>query len=127
MPYSIYIIGLAFTSLFGWTGFYLVVTHLDPQEITGKMPFIAFYVTLFIAVTATASIISFYTRVLLSRNRIYYHNLNISIREGFFVAVLICMFLGLQYYRVLTWWDGILLVFAMILLEIFLLSKKNEK
>lgn len=127
MPYSTYIIGLAFTALFGWGGFFLVVTQLDPQEFVSRMPFIAFYLTLFVAVTATASIISFYVRVFISRNRIYYNNLNISIREGFFAAILICMFLGLQYYRVLSWWDAVLLVAAMILLEIFLLSRKKEK
>jgi hypothetical protein len=127
MPYSIYIIGLAFTSLFAWASFFLVVTRLDPEEFLGPLPFVAFYVTLFIAVTATASIASFYIRVLLSRNRVYYNNLNISIREGVFVSSLVLMFLALQYYRVLTIWDGILLIVAMILLEIFLLSRKKAK
>jgi len=126
MPYSLYIIGLSFTALFGWAGFSLVITHLDPEEITGALPFIAFYSTLFIAVTATASILSFYARILIYRNRVYYNNINTSIREGFLVALLICIFLSLQYYRVLTWWDGVLLVVAMILLEIFLLSRKKK-
>jgi hypothetical protein len=127
MPYSLYIIGLAFTSLFGWASFFLVVTQLDPEEFTGILPFVAFYITLFISVTSTASILSFYIRVLLSRNRIYYNNLNISLREGFFVAFFICVVLSLQYYRVLSLWDFILLVVSLILLEIFLLSKKKDK
>jgi len=127
MPYSLYIIGLAFTALFGWASFSLVITQLDPEEFTGLLPFFAFYITLFLAVTATASICSFYIRVLLSKNKIYYNNLNISLREGFFVAILVCIVFSLQFYRVLTVWDGILLVISMILLEIFLLSRKRDR
>jgi len=122
-----YILGLTFTALFSWGGFFLVVTQLDPEEFVGSMPYVAFFATLFLAVTATASIISFYVRVLLSKNQVYYGNLNISLREGFFVAVLITTFLSLQYFRVLTFLDAGLLIASMILFEIFLLSRKRKE
>ena len=125
MSHSIYIIILALTSITGWTSWFLVVTRLDPEEITGAFPFVMFYVTLFFAILATVSIISFYIRLWITKNEIYFEHLNIAIREGILASVIILMLLWLQYYQVLTWWDALLLVIAAILSEVFLISRKR--
>ncbi len=127
MSHSIYILILSLTSLTGWGAWLLVIMRLDPEEITGAFPMVMFYSTLFLAILGTASIISFYIRLWITKNEIFYEHLNSSIREGFLIALTAITLLWLQYYRVLSIWDAGLLGIAMVLLEVFLISRKKDK
>jgi len=127
MTHSIYIILLSITSITGWIGWFLVVTRMDPEELIGVFPYIMFYSTLFLAVTGTVSILSFYIRQWITKNEIYFEHLNIAIREGILAGFTVVGILFLQYFRVLTVWDALLIFIAMILLEIFVISKKRDR
>lgn len=127
MSHSIYVLILTLTSITGWGAWLLVITRLDPEEITGSFPLVMFYSTLFLAILGTGSILSFYLRRWITKNELFYEHLNSSIREGFLVAFTVITVLWLQYYRVLSIWDAALLGAAMVLLEVFIMSRKKDK
>lgn len=116
------IIGLA--ALMSWTGWFVVIYKLNPLESTG-MALGFFFLTLFLALSCTFSIFGFYVRLWLNRNEVYYHHINISLRQGVLLSLLTLGALALQLAGVLTWWTGILLITSVMLIELyFALSAK---
>jgi hypothetical protein len=51
-------------------------------------------------------------------------NIGLSLRQGFLLAILTLGILILQGMRVLVWWDGLLLVAGIFLMELYFLSKE---
>ena len=51
-------------------------------------------------------------------------NIGLSFRQGFLLAVLALGVLILQGMRLLVWWDGLLLVVGIFLVELYFLSKE---
>lgn len=110
------IIGLA--ALLSWIGWFIVLTKLTPFESTG-MALGFFFLTLFLALSCTFAIFGFYIRLWLNRNEVYYHHINISLRQGLLLSLLTLGSLALQLAGVLTWWTGILLIMSVMLVELY--------
>lgn len=50
--------------------------------------------------------------------------LGVSFRQGILLAVLAALLLALQSFRVLTWWDGLLVVAGICLVELYFLTRE---
>jgi len=57
------------------------------------------------------------------RNKTMQVVLGVSIRQGFLLALGTTILLGLQTFRVFTWWDGLLALGAVFMVELYFLSK----
>lgn len=110
------IIGLA--AALSWLGWLVVVFKLAPFESTG-MALGFFFLTLFLALACSFAIFGFYVRLWLNRNEVYYHHINISLRQGVLLSVLAEAALALQLAGVLTWWTGLLLITSIVLVELY--------
>lgn len=117
------IIGIA--GLLSWTAFLIVLFKLNPLESPG-LSLGLFFTTLFLALMSTFSILGFYFRLYLNHNEIYYHHINISLRQGILLSALAILALAFQLVRVLTWWTGFLLVFAVLLIEFYFLLREKR-
>jgi len=53
-------------------------------------------------------------------------HLGVSFRQGVFLAILAEILLILQSYRILTWWDALLVVVGMFLVELYFLAKPES-
>lgn len=117
------IIGLA--GFLAWFAWFLVVNSLSPFETLGlSLGF--FFLTLFIALTCTFTVIGFYFRLWLFRNEIFYKHINIAFRQGLFLSILGVFTLVLQMLKVLSWWSGVLLIAFAVLLEFYFSSKDSQ-
>lgn len=125
MSHSRYLSFIALAGSFSWIGFGLVLFKLNPFESLG-MSLSLFFITFFLALVCTFSLVGFYVRLFLNRNEIYYHHINISLRQGFLLSILATIALGLQLLGVLTWWTGLLLVFCMTLLEFYSMLRDHH-
>lgn len=85
------------------------------------MPF--FFIALFLALTGSLTLIGFYSRVWFRSGEIYQQHINIALREGLLIALAICVALIFQVLRILTWWDAVLIVAAIGLIEIYFSSR----
>ncbi|MBT4251168.1 hypothetical protein HOD82_02330 [bacterium] len=50
-------------------------------------------------------------------------NVRVSFRQGFFLSVMVLILLLLQSFRVLVWWDGLLVVGAVLMAESYCLVR----
>src|SRR6185436_14939849 len=109
-------------SLLGW---FLIVLRLDPFAST-NIALVLFFISLFFALASFITVIGYYLRVVFNKNEIYYSHLLVSLREGILFALFVCLALGFQIMRVLTWWNLLLLFFAVFLLEVYFISRRSQ-
>lgn len=125
MTYNKYIAFIAGSGLLSWIGLFLVLTKLSPYESMG-LSLTFFFITLFIALTATLAVFGFYFRVWLFKNEVFYRHINVALRQGVFLSLITLFSLVFQMLRVLTWWSGLLLVVIAVLLEFYFSAKDSE-
>ncbi len=111
--------GVSFLALF------LIILRLSPDHnMAITLPF--FFLTLFLALGSTFTVLGFYFRLWLFKNEIFYKHINISLRQGFFLGGIATLCLVFQMMRVLTWWSSILLLIIFVLLEFYFSSRDSE-
>lgn len=125
MSHNKYIAIIAGSGLLAWIGWLLVYFKLSVYQTLG-LSLSFFYVTLFIALSATFAVLGFYFRVWLFRNEIFYRHINVALRQGIFLSLITVFCLIFQMMKVLSWWSGLLLVVIAVLLEFYFSAKDAE-
>ncbi len=118
MIYNYYLIGLFIATVLGWTSWAVVIRNLSPFT-SGYLALSLFYASLIIALTGTFSIIIYYLRSIFSDSSKEMSKLNTSLRQGSLLSAMIAIGLIFQRLRVLTWWDTILLLAIVLLIEYY--------
>ena len=125
MTHSKYLSIIGLAGAFSWVAFFLTLFKLSPYESMGlSMTF--FFVTLFIALSCTFTVVGFYFRMWLFRNEVFYRHISISMRQGIFLSLIVVFCFVFLALRVLNWWTGMLLILAAVLLEAYFSSKDSE-
>ena len=125
MTHHRYIGIITSAGVISWIALFLVLTKMSPYESMGpSLTF--FFITLFIALTTSLTALGFYFRLWFFKNEIFYKHINVSLRQGVFLSLVAVFSLVFQMIKVLTWWSGILLVSAAVLLEFYFSSKDSE-
>lgn len=122
MTYNKYMAIIGFSGLLAWLGFLLIVFKLSPFVSSG-VSLSLFFVTLFVALSSSLTVLGFYFRVWLFKNEIFYQHINIALRQGIVLSLIVIFSLVFQMLRVLNWWSGILLITAALLLEFYFASR----
>jgi hypothetical protein len=125
MTHHRYISIIASSGLFAWIAWLLVVFKLSPFESMG-LSLAFFFISLFIALSSTFTVIGFYFRLWLFRNEIFYKHINIALRQGIFLSLIAIFCLVFQMLRVLHWWSGFLLIMIALLLEFYFSAKDSD-
>jgi len=111
------------TGVIAWLAFATVILKFNPYEST-SMALVFFYASLFIALSSTFTLVGYFFRLWLYRNEVFYMHINISLRQGIILSVIAVSCLILLMLNVLSWWSGILLIFAVTLLELYFTSQE---
>jgi len=125
MTHHRYISIIAVSGAMAWIAWSMIIFKLDPYQSMG-LSLSFFFISLFVALTCTFTVIGFYFRVWLLKNEIFYKHINIALRQGLFLAIMTTFCLVFQMMRVLNWWSGILLIFITVFLEFYFSSKDSE-
>ncbi len=125
MSHTKYILGIFAAGIISLLGWVLVLYRLDPFSST-TIAMTLFFITLFFTLASFFTVIGYYLRVLLNRNEIYYAHIIISLRQGILFSLFVCLSLTFQLMKVLKWWNLALLFLAIILLEMFFVSRKDR-
>lgn len=118
MTHSRYISIIGFAGLLAWIGWIVVITKLSPFESMG-LSLTFFFLTFFIALSSTFTVLGFYFRVWLFKNEIFYKHINVALRQGIFLSLIAVFCLVFQMLKVLNWWSGLLLIAIAVLLEFY--------
>jgi len=112
-------------ALISWLGWVLVINFIDPTS-AGLIGFIFFYLSLFLALTGTITIIGLLIRMRITKEEFITKEVEIAFRQGMLFSFLIIGLLFLQSQRLLTWWNIILFILALTILEFFFISFKRQ-
>jgi len=119
-----YLIIIAICSGLSWLAWLIVLITMNPFT-TPWLSLGLFYISLFIAVLGTASLIGFGVRYYSQKEELWYKQLNKASRQGAIVSVLIVLAVVMQSYRFLSWWNILILAILAALAELLISSYKR--
>lgn len=118
-----YVWGMRLITLFSFSILGLIVYYLDPEK-TGLFGLILFYLTLFFAFSGFFNLVLIWARKKALDGETAFSNVGLSFRQGILLALILVIILILQGLRMLFWWDGLLAVAGVFLIELYFLSRK---
>ena len=108
-----------------WAAWWMVIVSIDPFQDTG-VGFSFFYISLFLALLGTTSVIAFALRKSFSRTELpMFRYVQKSFHDSLFFSILLASLLYLQGANYLRWWNGGVLIVAILLYFIFVWSTKK--
>ena len=117
---------MALSTAFCWLAWAMVILYINPFQ-AGILGFLFFYVSLLLALIGTFSLAGFLIRIILIKKEVISKLVGISFRQAILFAVLIVGLLFLQSKQLLTWWNILLLVLALTILEFFFISYRTSQ
>ena len=123
MIHSTYLTTIFVATFLSWASWLVVYYKLSPFS-QPALALSLFYSSLFVALAGTFALLFYFLRAWLNKKEIYNVHLNTSLRQGVLLSVMIIIGLGFQRLRVLTWWDGILLLAIVLLIEFYFSSRE---
>ncbi len=129
MTLRAYLILMSVGALICWLAWFFVLGSIEPAQ-AGFFGFLFFYSSLFLALAGTFSVIGFLVKkIILKDDQIVFHHVKSTFRQGMLVAGIIIFGLILLQTKLLTWWNGILLILLFAAIEgiIFTNRKYNNK
>ncbi len=108
-----------------WVTWCFIIFTLDPSN-AGSLGMVFFYLSLFLALIGTFSVIIFLTRRLIVKNdEVIFRHVKKTFRQSVIVAALLIFALYLLQLHLLTWWNGILLITLFVFLEAVIFTNRR--
>ena len=120
--------GMRFVLSLGLLAVVLVVTLFPPYQNQNLFErnftnISLFYVSLFVFMTGFFSLFLFWLKEKTSSEELIRVHMGVSFRQGLLLSIIVIVVLILQSFRVLTWWDGLLAVGAVLMIELYFLAR----
>jgi len=117
-----YIWGIRFVTVISLVAFVFVIKLVD-YETSGLAGKLLFFCSLFFTLSGLFNLLLLWLR----RNQVdaenAFLNIGLSFRQGIFLALFAVGLLILQSLRILIWWDGLLLLAGIFLVEFYFVSR----
>jgi len=121
MTLKVYLTLMVITTLICWTAFAFVLWTVNPEQ-TNWSGFLLFYLSLFLAITGSATIVGFLIRFRSLKRELAFRLVKTAFRQSFIFAFLIVSTLFLLSRDLFTWLNLALLVVGLSVLEFFMIS-----
>ncbi len=121
MTVRLYTTTMLVATLMSWGAWFLVLFLVAPRD-AGMLGMFLFYISLFLGIMGTLSIVGLFVRHMRAKNRFVVEKVIDSFRQAFWFACLVIVSLILQSKGQLTWWNALLLVLIVAVLEFFFIS-----
>lgn len=122
MTLKAYIWGIRIITILALAAMAAVIFYVDPQKSI-PLGIILFYLVLFFAMSGLFNLSLLFIRKKLLGNEAAALSVGLSFRQGILLSFTILGILILQSYRMLVWWDALLVVAGIFLVELYFLSK----
>lgn len=126
MTLRAYLIIMTLATLTCWGIFGVILYTVDPF-VTNWVGFLLFYVSLFLSVMGTASIVGFLVRFAFLKYELAFRSVKAAFRQSFLFGFLIVATMFLTSRDLLTWTNLLLLVVGLSLVEYFLISYDRSR
>lgn len=119
-----YLWGIKISTAVSFAAWILVIVQIDPEK-TGIVGQFLFFVSTMLFLSGLFILLFTWMRKISGNNEdMNFSHLGISFRQGILMALLASLLLVLQQYRILTWWDGALVVVGILLIELYFLTRR---
>ena len=120
--------GMWLVLMFGLLAVVLVITFFSPYQNQNPTErnftnISLFYFSLSVFMTGFFSLFLFWLKRKTSSEELLQVHMGVSFRQGLFLSIIVTVILILQSFRVLTWWDGLLAVGAVLMIELYFLAR----
>lgn len=107
------------------TAWIFLLFNIDPVN-TDTISFVFFYASLFLSLLGIISIVSLWIKIkFLKSEEVVFRHVKKTFRQGAINASLVILLLVLQQFRLLTWWNLIILIVLGILIEATIFSNRK--
>ena len=107
-----------------WLAWLLVLFRVSPDQV-GGWGVALFFISLFMTLWGTLTLLGMVVRFLFLKQEIIYYQVLNSYRQGAFASLILVLILVLQSFRILAWWNALLLVVGLSVVEYYFLSKQK--
>lgn len=121
-----HLFGIFVGTLFGLGIWLLILFNYNPFK-ADMLTITVFFACLLIWLTGLITLIGFYIKVKANNHEVIYSLLMPTIRQSLLISLAIVGLLLLSSLRVLNWWDALMLIITMALLELFFKTKQSNK
>jgi hypothetical protein len=118
-----YLILMGFSTILCWASWLIVIFYVTPDS--GNLGLFLFYASLFLALAGTFSIIGFFIRYWFTSEEKLFKHIGIAFRQAILFSVLLTGCLILQSAHLLTWWNALLFILFLSILETFFLIRSE--
>lgn len=122
MTLRVYVWGMRIIAIITLSALAAIIIYIDPQK-SGSQGLALFYLVTFFFLSALINLFLIFIRKKILGEELAAHNVGLSFRQGILLSVIILGILILQSFRVLVWWDALLVVAGVFLIELYFLSR----
>ncbi|MFZ5391268.1 MAG: hypothetical protein ACOZAJ_03275 [Patescibacteria group bacterium] len=116
-----YLFWMSLGTLVSWGAFLLVINYLNP-EVAGSLGLAFFYLALFLSLAGSLTLLGFTWRYFRRRDEALFRHISVSFRQAVWLSLIVIVSLFLQVNGLLTWWNLLLLIATLSLLEFLALT-----
>jgi len=109
-----------------WGSFLLVINAINP-ETTNWIGLFLFYLSLFLSLTGTISVIGFLVRFIFLKHELVWDSVSAAFRQSFLISIFVVISLILLAYDLLNWLNILFLIIGLSVIEYFLLFYKEGR
>ena len=127
MSLRLYLLFMTIATTLCWAVWFIVISNINPDQ-GGMFGYLLFYISLFLSLSGTISIIGFLIRKKIDKKDIVvFHHVRHTFRQGILVSSLMILALFMQQLQMLNWLTGILGIAVFLILEsIFFAGRKYK-
>jgi hypothetical protein len=117
-----YLWGLRIGTLTSFAALCAVIFFTDPIDI-GYIAFVLFYITFFLTMSGLSIVILTWLWHKMAKDVVTLGEVGMAVRQGFLLGLLMSILIGMQQMRILLWWDALIVVAAILLIELYFLTR----
>ena len=122
-----YLILMSVASSLCWLAWFFIILSTDPNHASAVI-FLFFYISLFLAIVGTFSVIGFLIKIKIIKNdAVVFRHVKKTFRQSILLAGLFILALFLLQKDLLTWWNTIILVLLFIVLEGVIFTNRHYR
>jgi len=122
MKLKVYIWGMRIITLLSLMALGIVIFYVNPES-AGIFGVVLFYLIIFFVLSGIFNLFLLFIRKKLLGKEMVAINVGLSFRQGILVAIFCLIILILQSYRILVWWDALLSLGGIFLVELYFLNR----
>ncbi|MEI6288751.1 MAG: hypothetical protein WCP18_04265 [bacterium] len=118
------LIVIILATIIAWGVWVMFLYQIDPTQ-SGIFDFALFYSSLFISLVGTFFLASFAWRRIFNKFSLEFRIVGTSFRQAIFLSFLLVGLLFLEHLNLLTWWNIILFVMSVVIVEYLFISQRR--